>query len=361
MISASIGFVPLSFAASGQWIKYGNSVLSPTPNTWDFDSVTGPKVLYSGGVFRMWYLGSHTGATAIGYANSTDGVTWKKYPSPVLSTGPSGSWDSSGIGLGSVLWNGSLFLMWYSGSSPVDFPNGAFGLATSSDGLSWVKFTGNPVMTPSDIDQRYMASPFVIRKSLTYNMWYSGRSSSDLPSSQVTRILYAYSFDGVTWNKWPQTVLNPSTDPSAWDSDSVYASSVVFDGTTYGMWYSGLGQSLVNPQIGYATSPDGTSWTKSFQNPILGAGSAGSWDSAGVEQPSATFAKGFMLYYDGFGRTTGTGIGLAYPPQEFKIPEFPNSTLVVLFGVLASSMTLLALNRISRRRFASTDANFVIQ
>jgi len=343
VLAVSFGVIPLAFAVGGDWIKYSaNPILSPTSGGWDSDSVATPRVLYVGGVFRMWYEGVRTGATGIGYANSTDGVTWKKYPAPVLLPGAAGAWDSSAVALGSAVWNGTRFLMWYSGSSPVAFPNGAFGLATSLDGISWAKYRGNPVMTPSEIDQKYMAAPYVISLNLTYNMWYTGRSASDPASSQVTRILYATSFDGITWNKWPSTVLGPSTNPNAWDSVSVYSPSVIFDGTVFGMWYSGLGQSSINPQIGYATSPDGSTWTKASENPILSPGPAGSWDAAGVEQPGATFGNGFMLYYDGFGKTAGTGIGLAYPPQNFKVPEFSGIAQALLFGVLAFAATYLA-------------------
>jgi predicted GH43/DUF377 family glycosyl hydrolase len=152
-------------------------------------------------------------ATEIGYATSNDGLAWTKYPSPVLSPGPTGTWDSGPISVGSVAWNGTFFLMWYTGSSPVTYSNGAFGLATSNDGITWTKYSHSPVMTPSAIDQYYTSAPDVIKMNLTYNMWYTGRSGSDPQSSPITRILYATSFDGIIWNKWPSSVFAPSSDP----------------------------------------------------------------------------------------------------------------------------------------------------
>jgi len=356
-LAFSFGAVP-TFAVGGDWIKYSsNPILTSTTGGWDSDSITTPRVLYVGGVFRMWYEGVHGAATGVGYANSTDGVNWRKYPAPVLLAGATGAWDSSAISLGSVVWNGTRFLMWYGGSSPVAFPNGAFGLATSSDGIIWVKYPGNPVMTPTDIDRKYMAVPYVISLNLTYNMWYSGKSSSDPASSQVTRILYASSFDGITWNKRPSAVLSPSTNANDWDSVSVYTPSVIFDGSIFGMWYSGLGQNLTNPQIGYATSPDGATWTKSSANPILSAGPGGSWDSAGVEQPDAVFANGFMLFYDGLNKATGSGIGVAYAPSNFKIPEFPAIAPILLLGLLVSAATYLT----SRTRPRMSQVKWALQ
>jgi predicted GH43/DUF377 family glycosyl hydrolase len=265
-----------------------------------------------------------------------------KYPAAVLSPGQQGAWDSGQVRLGSIVWNGTRFSMWYSGSSPIAFPNGAIGLATSLDGTNWSKYSLNPVVKPTQIDQEYMASPFVIWLNLTYNMWYTGRSASDPPASAITRILYATSFDGIKWYKWPSAVLPPSTNASAWDSGAVFSPSVIFDGTNFGMWYTGLNQSLLNPKIGFASSPDGATWSRSSINPILTSGPQGSWDSSGVEQPGITAGYGFMLFYDGFTENVGIGIGLAQAPQGFIIPEFSAGTsallLVVSVFLVASSM-----------------------
>ena len=322
---------PSAYGDSGQWVKYsGNPVLTPTSNAWDSVFVTSPRVIFDGTSYRMWYVGGHAGATDIGYANSTDGVIWHKYSTFVLSPGPNGTWDSARVWLGSVIWNGSLFFMWYQGSSPVAYPNGAIGLATSVDGVSWVKYAGNPVLTPSSVDQKYIATPFVVRLISTYSMWYAARSAFD-PNS-VIRILYATSADGIRWSKWPSPALSPSLNMSVWDSGAVFSPSVIYDGSNFGMWYSGMNQSLI-AQIGYASSPDGATWTKSADNPILSPGPPGTWDSAGVQQAATTVGNGLMLYYDGFTNTTTGAIGLARSPPGFTIAEFP-SPLISLFLVL---------------------------
>jgi len=347
LLSLLLGLIPVAFAADVEWIKDpGNPIISPTPDGWDADFTTTPRALFDGAMFRMWFVGGRSGGTGIGYANSSDGITWNKYASPVLLPGPSGAWDSPQIGLGSVVWNGTRFLMWYSGSSPVAFPNGAVGLATSSDGISWVKYSGNPVLKPSEIDQKYLSSPFVVRMNISYSMWYTGKSASDPDALQITRILYATSFDGITWYKRPSAVLSPSTNPQAWDSGSVYSPSVIFDGTNFGMWYSGLNGSYASPRIGFATSPDGATWnTSAVKNPILTPGSQGSWDMAGVEQPSVVVGNGFMLYYDGTSGSASTRIGLARAPQGFTIPEFPPPASILILGV-----SILAVACLTRRQ-----------
>jgi predicted GH43/DUF377 family glycosyl hydrolase len=344
LIGASARLLPLAFADDGQWIKYpSNPILKPTAGGWDADFTTIPRVLFDGRIYRMWYVGGRSGVTGIGYANSTDGITWRKYNDPVLLPGPQESWDSSQVGLGSVIWNGTLFLMWYSGSSPVTYVNGAVGMAMSTDGISWIKYPGNPVLKPSTIDQRYIASPFVIKLLQTYNMWYTGKGAVDLQSSQISRILYATSFDGINWTKWPSPVLIP-TGTNSWDSGSVFSPAVLYDGTNFGIWYSGLNQSYLNPGIGFGTSPDGATWTKSSMNPILQPGGPGSWDSAGVEQPSIATVNGYMLYYDGFSNGVW-GIGLARAPQGFAVPEFPTPVSSLLLGVMMCVAIFLANSR----------------
>jgi predicted GH43/DUF377 family glycosyl hydrolase len=336
-----IGQPPLAHADQNQWVKYtGNPILAPTPGSWDQDSTTTPRVLFDGKMFRMWYVGAHSGVTAIGYATSLDGVSWTKYPEPVLTHGPPGSFDSAHLGLGSVVqMNDTLFLMWYQGGNHISFMNGAIGLATSYDGITWTKYQGNPVLRPTSIDQLILASPFVIRLNDTFNMWYTGKSEAD--SGSITRILYATSFDGINWMKWPHPVFSPSTNPEMWDSGAVYAASVIYDGTNFGLWYSGLNRSYLSPRIGFASAPDGATWTRRSTGLLLDLGGSGSWDSVGVEQPCVVIGYGYMLYYDGFS-SVGTSIGLARAPQGFSIPEFPvpHAELLLLILIYAATCVL---------------------
>lgn len=329
--------VPVTFADTGQWVKYlGNPVLAPTPTAWDADYTTTPRVYVSGGLFRMWYNGGGPGGNGIGYATSADGVSWAKRSGPVLAPGTQGAWDSSSVLLGSVLWNGTLFMMWYRGANPTGYAIGAVGLATSKDGISWTKYAGNPVMTATSVDQGYIASPYVVKLVATYDMWYTGRNT---PYTQSNWILFATSFDGVHWSKWPSPVLQPSTNPSDWDSGAVYSPSIYYNGTTFWLWYSGLRQNSTAAQIGIATSPDGSTWTRYPSNPILSPGTPGAWDSSGVDQPNLIMANGLMLYYDGLSPNAGARIGLALAPQGFAIPEFPVPALVLLLAVTGFAAT----------------------
>jgi hypothetical protein len=183
-------------------------------------------------------------------------------------------------------------------------------------------------------DQKYLASPYAFRYALTYSMWYTGGATSTNPG---TSILYASSDDGVNWIKSPSPALTASSDPRAWDSGSVYSPTVIYDGTNFELWYSAFDKTFMTPRIGVATSPDQMTWTRSPLNPMLIPGPAGSWDSAGVENPSVVLnSNGYMVYYDGVGQYSSGQIGLATGPRSIALPEFPAPTLILGFIIVAA-------------------------
>ncbi len=96
-----------------------NPVLMPVPGTWEPSHVRAPIVIDHGKAFQMWYAGgSGARPVGVGYATSSDGKEWTKDSSnPVLSPGSSGSWDASNVGMGAVLFDSTMYRMWYTGSA----------------------------------------------------------------------------------------------------------------------------------------------------------------------------------------------------------------------------------------------------
>jgi hypothetical protein len=72
-------------------------------------------VIYQDSVYHMWYWsGTYTQYEAIGYATSSDGITWSKDKNnPVLEPGPEGAWDDHIIHACTVVKEDSIFHMWY--------------------------------------------------------------------------------------------------------------------------------------------------------------------------------------------------------------------------------------------------------
>ncbi len=117
----------------------------------------------------------------------------------------------------------------------------------------WRKYEGNPVLGGS------LGTCFdvtMLQENDLYRMWFSWR-----PKDSVA---LAESRDGVHWSE-PQIVLGPNR-ASDWEGRINRPAVVKRDGS-YHMWYTG--QSAKRSWIGYATSPDGRTWTRMSAKPVL--------------------------------------------------------------------------------------------
>jgi hypothetical protein len=91
----------------------------------------------------------------------------------------------------------------------------------------------------------------------------------------------------------------------------------MYDGSTFHMWYSGGSQ--FTWRIGYATSPDGSTWTKYAGNPVLDWGVAGSWEDTWIGASSVFFDTTysiFKMWYTGGNGVWDGHIGYATAPKD---------------------------------------------
>jgi hypothetical protein len=98
--------------------------------------------------YVMYYNISDGNIEELALAVSADGIFWRREgPIPVLSRGAPGTWDSVHATEGAVVLRltPTNFMMWYSGG--IDTSHEGIGCATSTDGLNWVKFPGNPIFS----------------------------------------------------------------------------------------------------------------------------------------------------------------------------------------------------------------------
>jgi hypothetical protein len=168
----------IGFATSDNgmvWTKYsGNPVFSGGRYC---------SVLYDGSIYKMWYEGYDY---TIRYATSPDGVSWTEYGSnPVLVQGSSGSWDGMFVSTPSVVFNGSHYIMSYSGYRDSMFSR-TIGIAYSPDGVNWAKNVNNPVVNVGPLgswEDTFVDHSALFLSGSLLRMWYSGFDGTEAVSS----------------------------------------------------------------------------------------------------------------------------------------------------------------------------------
>ena len=162
----------------------------------------------------------------------------------------------------------------------------------------WQKYEGNPVMggqygTCFDIS--------VLHEGGTYRMWLSWR-----PKAAVALV---ESKDGIHWSDPPQIVLGPRKE-SGWEDDINRPCVLKRDGA-YHMWYTG--QASGHSWIGYATSPDGVTWKRMSDKPVLSFDQP--WEkNTAVMCPSVIWDEStrlFSMWYSGGEQNEPDAIGHA--------------------------------------------------
>ena len=232
-------------------------------------------------------------STVIGYAASSDGITWNKVNSLALEGSGGSAWDS--VGAPCVIKDGTTYKMWYTnsktdltqvklqsiltdlGNSDPDVVKAAIldlydgtstviGYATSDNGADWTPV--NPeVFAGSNSVFGSVGAPCVIKDDATYKMWYT-RAKTDLTQASL------------------QTILDDIRNFGINDLLGL------LDGTS--------------TVIGYATSPDGLDWT--VQNDEAHAGSGAAWDSVADPSVVKTDSAYEMWYTNGTTDLTATDL-----------------------------------------------------
>lgn len=296
-----------------------NPVLLPgDPAAWDADAVFPGTVLHEAGTFRLWYEGSSGSMSGIGHATSTDGRTWVKDPgNPVLTPG---EWyDVYGVAGASVVLVAGVYHMWYGGVG-VDL-HGRICHATSLDGVAWTK---DPVGVltlgpPGSPDSQELLHPWVIHEEPLLRMWYNGHDGLD------QRILYATSTNATTWQRSATPALEPGP-AGDWDDALLGMMCVLRRGEVYDMFYTAADQADAFG-IGHASSPDGIVWTKrSPSAPVFGPGPAGSWDDlAALGAVILPTGSEYLMWYGGTRDFEALAVGLASAQPPTAVPELPSA------------------------------------
>ncbi len=159
------------------WTKYANNPVMDVgpPGTWDDAGLLFGDVIFTSSLYQLWYTGWDSTNLRIGYATSPDGINWTKYAgNPVLNLGEASSWDTAGVTSPTVVYHNNTYHLWYSGGEEMQ-PGNPFlndplpGYATSSDGINWTKYAGNPISNDASV----VSSGDAYYDGSIYHMWFS--------------------------------------------------------------------------------------------------------------------------------------------------------------------------------------------
>jgi predicted GH43/DUF377 family glycosyl hydrolase len=190
-------------------------------------------------------------------------------------------------------------------------PKKSIALVESQDGIHWSQpeIALPPATTGWEED---VNRPVVIKRSDGYHMWYTGQAwHNGTGGKDRSCIGYATSPDGKTWSRASaKPVLTPDLP---WENVAVMCPHVIWDEhiNLLRLWYSG-GEMGEPNAIGYATSPDGLNWTRSDQNPVFQGDRKIPWEQERVTACQVLRHGGwYLMFYIGFRDVQHAQIGLA--------------------------------------------------
>ncbi len=290
--------------------------------------------------YAMYYSGENDqGVSNIGVAFSSDGLAWARYSgNPVLTTSP-GAWDSGSVQEGWVMFENGNFKMWYTGESLDNTGNPIFvaiGYATSPDGTHWQKWQGNPVLRQGATGS--WDDQWVFRPTVIPTApGYTMYYQGRSAANGQIRIGAAYSSNGTDWVKVGQPISVPQ-GIGGWNPYYLGSTYKIVEQTV--LFTYGSPDSSQPAEIGYAKSANGIDWDTT--NPIIMSGPSGSWDDDGVILPSmVAVGNDYYIYYTGFQKASGSRIGLSMlSASNYPIPEFPDSIPTVA-GIFLISIGVL--------------------
>ncbi|MBU4341362.1 MAG: hypothetical protein KJ928_02050 [Candidatus Altiarchaeota archaeon] len=283
--------------------------------------------------YRVWY-GSDSG---VGYATSSDGISWTEIQNPVTGL--------TNANHPHVELIDGTYMMWY-------WPGSLYSIndiryAESVDGQTWVNdqaITGSIISgvagewnggSYGPIDVLYNPSA---TDAGTNPFDYSFAMYFDATTGGFEEIGLGYSSDGKNWQLYGKVL--PRGNEGAWGNTDDWDSSYTTFGTVikeadgkWHMWYSG-GQIDSNDGTGYATSTDGLTWTRYANNPIMHQDDGVSWRTERTYTP-VIIKDGdtYKMWFSGKDDSGNYAIGYATLATYVKATDHSNGTYTMQYTI----------------------------
>ncbi len=292
-------FVPASLNGNLQeeeWTRYSDNPILSEANINTQDPLDGAfaSVLIDDTDWKMYYTVSGGGSLRtrrIGLATSSNGLDWTDQG--IILTQTSGAWDNDRIWCPIVIKIGpNEYKMLYTGEGNRVIQ---IGLATSTDGVNWTKYSGNPVFNDPSWAHNVTKGWGIIKVEDTYILWYNTLVSTQREVSCAT------SSDLIHWTPYQsKPIFETSGDPS----DFRYNQFCVLP-FKYGFYYYIIIPSY-NSSREYARlclyrcpNPYFLPGDREFVKVVLYTSSSG-WDSHDLDTPWVLFHDNKLyMYYSG--------------------------------------------------------------
>ena len=229
-------------------------------------------------------------------------LNWVDYQyNPILSVEDI-PYYTMGVSQAQIMYDENIYKMWFMNLYPDG--QGDISYAESNDGFSWQVLLNNPVLSSGEAgswDDYTVGMGYVFKEDGIYKLYYIGMQEA---MTGMRQIGLATSPDGINWTKYPDPVLQGSYNEFFLGVHSV----LKIDGIYYMYYDSSPVNSYYDFVINLATSSDGISWNRYFNNPILFADK--NWEGISVRYPAVINEDNNfkMIYSNDF----QNGLGMAY-------------------------------------------------
>jgi predicted GH43/DUF377 family glycosyl hydrolase len=246
------------------WDINKDPVLEPTPGAWDSHGVETASVIKVGSTYHMYYTGYDTDfSTAIysmGHATSKDGINWTKDPNnPIIKPQDDPlKWGYFTTAEPAIVYHKGTYYLYYA-SAKSNWPDegSPFGImvATSKDGSNFTEGKIAHTLSSSYDASTYRgySTPAVYVDDGVFHLYHGVVRNPD--KFEQVAISSAISTNGFDFKEVEADIF--ATGEKAWRNYEILAPSVLLDGDTLKMWFSGQATDSSSPDftfgIGYAT------------------------------------------------------------------------------------------------------------
>lgn len=166
-------------SSTGQWTRHG-TVIAPLAGPWRAGAIYHASIVLVDSTYYMFFNASASIET-IGYATASSLLgpwTVDDVNSPVVTVSASG-WDSGWVGDPSIYKVGTTWYMAYYGYGDGTARDGIATTTEAAFPLGWVKYAGNPVLSPSETyDSTYAHKPFIVNHEGRHYHYYTAVGSA---------------------------------------------------------------------------------------------------------------------------------------------------------------------------------------